>query len=161
MAANAVDAGGPMPDVNVAADALDTSSTQIRRRNNIPAIAWPQVILDAILQLGTQINERMGRLEMRMDRMEKRMVRMGRVSSRGMPTALLRSMPRLTGLSDGNNIARLHNAASISLPFRSLEPLVSVRTGDVIANFPATVDHVDRLPRPAEAAGARRCRRRG
>ena len=74
MAAIAVDAIGPLPDANVAADALDTLSTHVRRCNNLPAIAGPQAILAAILQLGMQINNMETNLSQRMDSLESRII---------------------------------------------------------------------------------------
>jgi hypothetical protein len=39
----------------------------------------------------------------------------------------------------------MQNARSVSEVYRELEPLYSMRTGDIIANFPVSLDDLDHL----------------
>ncbi|KAK3363911.1 hypothetical protein B0T25DRAFT_562890 [Lasiosphaeria hispida] len=120
------DAVGPLPDFDVVADSLDTASLHLRRCANIPAVAGMQNVIAAIQQLGTQINARIDTLETRIN-------------------ARIDTMEMRRRASDANGIIRLENARSVSDTYRQLVPLHSMRTGEIIANFPDNLEGLDHL----------------
>ncbi|KAL2198374.1 hypothetical protein P885DRAFT_75980 [Corynascus similis CBS 632.67] len=144
MAAPTESAVSPLPDFDLVADSLNTASLQLRRCTNLPAVAGVQDVIAAIQQLGTQVNARIDALETgfnaRIDALETGLNARIDALETNLNTLGIRQRA-----SDANNIVRLQNARSVSAIYRQLEPLYSMRTGDIIANFPVSLDDLDRL----------------
>ncbi|OAP55637.1 hypothetical protein AYL99_09789 [Fonsecaea erecta] len=129
---------GPQPNIDRMEQCFHDGLQELVKFRNVPPLAEGSLLLNAIRELGTQLNARITDLttqfNTRFDQMDRRFEEMDRKFEE-MDRKFDHLSERILA-NDFNNVARVQNSF-LSRPTDRLSPLVNPKTNEPIDDFPA------------------------